>query len=399
MQVKLAFSLSRLYTHFLGKPFAIVFAYVTGNEYNEARADAMKAEVRSKMGYGYREMQGKWVEKEGVNKGKTLTEYPLFIPGIEYDDALYLATGAYYPKAPTPQYSFIYSDGENISEVKTDDETIVNEFKNFEANDLNKIWEYYSKYKGRKFRYSSWKMPSGPPANPKGAAEHRAYYSFKEDSAHDFHLSRKQSMLRRVILTPHRILTAERVNIADKEYIEYKCDHNLIATASISRRPFLTIAKVARWAPSRFKRTFHIPENNARNWEINPKNFLLSKEDISRSSLERISWHPLTGEMILSPRGESFHDNDIHNHGTKPFDEYLRALVLPEKRKVVVRPWFPFNQNEMFRLENNEAEILSFEAQDALRSLLYSAGMPKSWTFEYDGNNARLEKLTGRKRW
>lgn len=55
--MRFAFSLSRIYDYFQGKPFAIVSAYLSDDDRNEARADALKSEVR-KLGYGYREIKG-----------------------------------------------------------------------------------------------------------------------------------------------------------------------------------------------------------------------------------------------------------------------------------------------------------------------------------------------------
>lgn len=154
-----------------------------------------------------------------------------------------------------------------------------------------------------------------------------------------------------------------------------------------------------KWSPYRYKQSYRIPENNLRNWEINERNLLLSKPEFSESKLERISWHPLTGEMILSEAGQSMHAHDIHNYGSYPFDEYVRVLVLPEKKKVTTRPWFPFGMDETKYLLQEDAKYISHAGQEALRKVLEKAGMPKSWKFEFNITNPRLEQLTGRMGW
>ena len=412
MKTKFAFSLSRLHQHFASSPFCIVSAYLSGDPDNEERAALMKKAVRS-LGLGYREIKGAWVEPEGPHAGETLAEYPLFIPNIEYDDALELAHAGFFDRKP--QYSFIYSDGTTIKEINTVTKTVEHKFHNFEANELEQIWQFYSEYRGRKFRFSSiavveYDMSMPPPQHPRGYAEHRAYYQDRETTEHDYFYRAPtdlwvavQSRLRRLearttrTAIQYRVVRPRRV-----DRIEAKLSRRPFSLPWLPpgvKRPGSRTARTARWNPSRFVHRYSLPGLTQDQWELNPRNLLLSRGAYDNIPLERISWHPLSGQMLLSGKSESFHAHDIHNQGQHPFDEYVRALVLPGKRRVVVRPWWPFSPDEAMRLDAGEAELVSFEAQDALRGVLVSAGMPKSWTFEFDGDNARLEKLTGLRGW
>ncbi len=423
MKTRFAFSLSRLHKHFSENPFCIVSAYLSGDPDNEERAAEMKKAVRS-LGLGYREVKGAWVEQDGPHEGETLAEYPLFIPNIEYDDARWLAQGGFFDRKP--QYSFIWSDGADVAEYITLTGKPKQEFHDFEANELERVWQFYSEYRGRKFRFSSAAtaeidMMELPPQHPKGYAENCAFYRDRDKPAHDY-LYRKptdlwvavQSRLRRIearttaytvqyrVVRPHRVDHVE-ASAARKPF-------SLPWRPSATERPVgwypgdyvvasSRVARTAKWNPSRFVHQYSLPKLTQSQWDLHPRNLLLSRGAYDEIPLERISWHPLSGQMLLSGKSESFHAHDIHNQGSHPFDEYIRALVLPGKRRVVVRPWWPFSPDEALRLDAGEAELVSFEAQDALRHVLVNAGMPKSWTFEYDGDNARLEKLTGLRGW
>ena len=199
----------------------------------------------------------------------------------------------------------------------------------------------------------------------------------------------------RVILETSRTGKGVRVAVVERDTLK--------VTDSFTMPNFPVAPRCAavqpKWSPYRYKQSYSIPENNLRNWEINENNLLLSKPEFSESKLERISWHPLTGEMILSEKGSSMHAHDIYNHGSHPFDEYVRVLVLPEKRKVTTRPWFPFGMEETKYLLQEDAKYISHAGQDALRKVLEKAGMPKSWKFEFNITNPRLEQLTGRMGW
>jgi len=401
MKIVFAFSLSRLYDYFKNKPFAIVSAYLSGDEQNEIRAAALKKAVRDK-GYGYREIEGLWKEKEGDHAGEFLVEYPLFIPEVTLEDALYFASGDYYDGKP--QYSIIYSDGNTVMELRSNG-AVLQKFEDFQANDLRETWEYYSKHRGKKWRYSHYEMVEVPPAHPKGWAEHRHAYSNNEKAPHDFYWRLDDAGLRRWVLDNHIRLEA-RTSGKTVAYTAFSDDTPVEQIVVNKRTLFVTArsvyrkSSVGRWNPSRFVTTYFLPDKVAEAWDINEKNLLLSRSAYNEDAkLERISWHPLTGEMLLSEKGMSKHAVDIHNAGSHPFDEYIRAIVLPDKRRVIVRPWYPFNRTEMFRLEPGEEELVSFEGQDAFRRMLVAAGMPSSWKFEYNGDNTRLEKLTGLRRW
>jgi len=399
--VRFAFSLSRIYRHFVGNPFAIISAYLYEDPDNEERAARMKQAVRD-LGLGYREIKGHWIEPEGEHAGEDSIEYSLFIPGIDYQDALWLAQGGYYDRKP--QYSFIHSDGQDVAEYVTRTEQPKQKFENFEANDLNRVWNYYSEYRGRKFRFSSVEidMAVPPPENPQGILERKAAYYDREDEPHEYGW-RRPTALRTAVVSRRRRIEAKTQNGMVTYWVIRPHDRVIIERPADRRphhvSPRFRSSKVAKWNPARFRVTYKLPARTQDLWAINPKNLLLSRGEYDGTPLERISWHPLSGEMLLSGKDESYHAHDIHNQGSYPFDEYVRAIVLPGKRRVVVRPWWPYSQTEMLRLDPGESDIISFEAQDKLRQVLVSAGMPKSWTFEFDGDNPRLERLTGRRDW
>lgn len=196
MQVRYAFSLSRVWRHYNEGTFAIVSAYRSDSskEENEARAQSMKEATR-KLGYGYVEIEGHWIEKKGPQAGQDLVEYPLFIPGITFEDAVYLGTGDYYDGEA--QWSVIYADEESIYEVRPDPDSpqIVAEYPKLETN-FQKTWDVYSRYKGKQWRYVgaevTWKMIEPPPAEPRGYAQARATAGWRDDAPHDFYHRRKR---------------------------------------------------------------------------------------------------------------------------------------------------------------------------------------------------------------
>ncbi len=162
--------------------------------------------------------------------------------------------------------------------------------------------------------------------------------------------------------------------------------------------PSSTLVRLG-WDPGSFSKDLVIPDSNVRCWEISPRNLLLSSSIFGGPRLERISWHPLSGEMILSGRGESHHAMDIHNHGSHPCAEYVRALVLPEKRVVATRPWCPLVGDAARQVDRADTILLSRGGQVALEGVLRGAGMTRSWRHILDIDNARLEQLTGRRGW
>jgi len=154
-----------------------------------------------------------------------------------------------------------------------------------------------------------------------------------------------------------------------------------------------------RWQSRNFVRGFTVPEQNLANWEINRKNLVRSTGLFDGVPLERISWHPPTGEMLLSGRCQSYHAHDIHNHGSHPFEEFVRALVLPENRIVATRPFCPIDPRDAASNDHRDMRRISVAAQVVLRTVLVTAGLPKNWRFVFNTNNRHLEQISGRRGW
>lgn len=185
MKVLYAFSLSRVYHHFKKGDFAIISAYVGGvsQEENDSRADEMQKAVRS-LGYGYVEVKGYWEDEE---TGEAYEEYPLFIPEITLEDAVWLGQGEFYEQDLKPQDSIIYADNKGIYLLSIKGGLDVDmEFDRMEANDLKDAWKFWSSYRGRKWRYGSvtWSMKEPPSPSPQSWSEAARRHYWKEGDSH-----------------------------------------------------------------------------------------------------------------------------------------------------------------------------------------------------------------------
>ena len=196
------------------------------------------------------------------------------------------------------------------------------------------------------------------------------------------------------IFVTQRARAGIRVTVLERETLAVS------ALFSMRRFPAFRYAlPSSKWKAAGFAKSFAVAKSNLRSWELNRRNLVLSTPVTPGPKLERISWHPGTGEMIFSGRGESFHNMDIHNHGARPFNEYVRALVLPELRMVATRPWYPLGDKEARLVGDNIAQRLSLDGQFALRTVLEKAGLPKSWRVTHNTVNSHLEQLSGRRGW
>lgn len=167
MRIGFAFDLSRIWEHSVkDKRFGIVSAYkneLTETE-NEERAKLLKKHVRE-LGYGYREIYGVWESKDG-----TITmEYPLFIPNLSRQDAIFLGRDEYLPEEKKhPQETVIVGDGAEIllinvawDEVRANWAQIEIGWREMWGGETGTGW---SEYKGKEWRYSSvtWGMHEKP---------------------------------------------------------------------------------------------------------------------------------------------------------------------------------------------------------------------------------------------
>lgn len=163
MRIGFAFDLSQIWEHSVkDKRFGIVSAYkseLTEAE-NEGRAKLMKEYVR-RLGYGYKEIYGVWKSEDGT----ATIEYPLFIPNLSREDAIFLGNDAYLPEDKRhPQETVIVGDGTEILLLKVTSDSVEKQWTQMEVG-WREMWGEggRSEYKGKEWRYSSviWNM-QGP---------------------------------------------------------------------------------------------------------------------------------------------------------------------------------------------------------------------------------------------
>lgn len=87
----------------------------------------------------------------------------------------------------------------------------------------------------------------------------------------------------------------------------------------------------------------------------------------------KLSWHPLSGETILTAAGGN-HVDDINRSGQHPDHEYLRGYVWHDNGQTVeISPWNPlFEDLDHHDLQQLEDEIQSacFAVADHFKNLL-----------------------------
>jgi hypothetical protein len=121
---------------------------------------------------------------------------------------------------------------------------------------------------------------------------------------------------------------------------------------------------------------------------------------------QRFSWHPTSGEFLLSAPAE-MHAQTIRSYGSHPFDEYVRGLVLRDQNIIATRPWAPnvdfgmmTGDPEEDRAQQFMVEQASTESQEAVKRVMTSVGgVPSSWKWRFDVTNSDLQDLTGIFRW
>lgn len=162
---------------------------------------------------------------------------------------------------------------------------------------------------------------------------------------------------------------------------------------------FLAVAgidRVARVQHPNFTRS--IKPANPKYWEWGDD--ILEAKYQGESLPEKFSWNPVTGEFLFV-RG---HHSDVK--GKAPFDDYVRGIILHDRKLVAFRPFYPSwmqsrSEVQQFHEESPDEGGLrevSFDAQYACERALKGNGS-KSWTFQYNITNRSLEEMTGRHQW
>lgn len=458
MQIRIAFSLTRVWQHYQNKRFAIVSAYLgeSSKEINEARAAALKVAVRER-GYGYVEMEGHWIETSGKYKGQELLEYPLFIPDVTYDDAVYFGSGAYFPKEPRLQQGIIFADGKTIALLKSAPNggwSTEVEFTAMQANleaalqrwselrnkmsagtatpeeiaqagDMgwsvldhkkpkkqNDSQEAVEKKKRTEKRPKPWRFshvtytmiePPDPDAVGWGASMVRAHW--KDQNPYEYYVKpehhKRRVAYRQIIGSPEVLQYLQqdaRFEFLPKMRVRIlaKTTDKTIATGALrlARSKGMVLGLYSMQRRKHWRFTTSYKVPAQQQWTIDPNNILESVGAYNADvKVGKLSWHPESGELLLAPLHDQ-HAATIHNYGTHPFDEYVRLIVLQDEQKVLARPWSPTGG-----LSDEDDRVASFEAQYAAKEMLEKAGMPTSWKFETDASNQRMERLTGRRGW
>jgi hypothetical protein len=427
MLVKFAFNLGRVWQYFQGRKFAIISAYLSQfkPQVNEERARALKKAVRD-LGYGYHEIEGTWQDPK---TGNVALEYPLFIPDISYADAISLGQGVFM--GGPPQDSIVWADEQGIYLVKTIENPprIDRKFTKLLANqpsekvlrerydhaqpavekqkaglpltpeeekavELSDAWTNYSKVpKGsRPWAYGSvtWTMGEPPTSERTGWLSGQAEAAWRDSKReHPFAFRYRADQVASSILMYQGALYREA------QYVPHPLPKQVVA---LLRK---------RFRSPTFSNELNIPQKNAKNWDIDPGNVLDSTVMYSTGSLAtRFSWHPVSGEFLLSAPAE-MHAITIRNYGTHSFDEYVRGLVLRDQKVIATRPWAPDVDFGMMTGDPDEdraqqylMEQASAESQEACQRVLTSVGgVPGNWKWKFDISNANLQDMTGIFRW
>lgn len=152
--------------------------------------------------------------------------------------------------------------------------------------------------------------------------------------------------------------------------------------------------KVARGSSYRFTLAVRINTSNVSGFNVNPKNILEAKSSTG-DLVEKFSWNPVTGEILF------VHPPQQHAtaQGSDPFDDYVRAIVLHDRRRVLFRPFWPtWLRTTPYAEFDEEAAAVNFDAQWHAKEMVEAHG-GAGWDIEMNTNNRALAELTGRRNW
>ena len=152
--------------------------------------------------------------------------------------------------------------------------------------------------------------------------------------------------------------------------------------------------KVARGSSYRFTTAVRINASNAAGFSVNPKDILETRSS-SGDLIEKFSWNPVTGELLF------VHPPQQHAtvQGKDPFDDYVRAIVLHDHRRVLFRPFWPtWVRTSPYAEFDDDAAAVNFDAQWHAKEMVEAHG-GAGWDIEMNTNNRALAELTGRRNW
>jgi len=149
---------------------------------------------------------------------------------------------------------------------------------------------------------------------------------------------------------------------------------------------------MARTTPH-FTNQVRLNQSRSRNFIFDPENILDTKD--SSGYIEKFSWNPVTGELLL------IHPPQQHAsiQGDAPFDDYVRAIILRNQKKVLFRPFWPtWMRKSLYDSFDQEAAAVSFDAQWQAKEMVEAHG-GQNWEIEMNTNNKALAEMTGRRNW
>ena len=154
------------------------------------------------------------------------------------------------------------------------------------------------------------------------------------------------------------------------------------------------LARVA-WSKSnpRFTTSLHLNSANADRFEVDPDDILNTKS--FGTPIEKFSWNPVTGEIlfVFPPMQHAT------VQGRSPFDDYVRAIILRDRKKVLFRPFWPtWMRQTPYDTFDEEAAMVSMDAQWHAKEMVESHG-GAGWDIELNTSNKMLTEMTGRRNW
>jgi len=208
----------------------------------------------------------------------------------------------------------------------------------------------------------------------------------------------KGYMKQDAFVTPAIRATLERLRRnggADEHFVDWIDPVDTTITVDSDEEVESELEKDARYRHPEFVETIVINPDNAEHWRI--ADDILESETLNGAQVEKFSWDPLTGEFLFVYPGQ--HHSSLKT--SKPFDDYVRGIVLPAQKTVAFRPFWPsWIQNDPGALRDPEIANFetSYDAQDAAQKALVGNGS-SGWDFKFDMTNAGLTNMTGNPRW
>jgi len=150
--------------------------------------------------------------------------------------------------------------------------------------------------------------------------------------------------------------------------------------------------RVSRVRHPYFKTSMKVNPASAQGWTYDEDDILNARYK-NGSLIEKFSWCPVTGEFLLIPPGK------LHAtvKGGKPFDDYVRGIILRKKKMVTFRPYWPTYRQTLGAYSQFDADDwdVSMDAQEKAEAMIRKHGGNEGWTFINNVGNKSLGDLSG----